>query len=86
MTLTPDNLCPAKVTGPYKKGPKFQPLEGIAENGVWLGATIPKAKKEWALINGLAPTGSFVIFFSLLPLPMQREPELRSGPTQCQEQ
>jgi hypothetical protein len=76
----------AKVTGPYKKGPKFQPIEGIAEIGVGLGATILKTKKEWTLINGLAPSGSLVMFFSLLPLPMQREPELRSGPTQCQEQ
>ncbi len=31
------------------------------------GATILKAKKEWTLINGLAPTGSFVMFFFLLP-------------------
>jgi len=53
------------VTGPYKKRPKFQPLEGIAENGVGLGATILKAKKEWTLINGLAPTGSFMMFFFL---------------------
>jgi hypothetical protein len=68
------------VTGPYKKGPKFQPLEEIAENGVGLGATILKAKKERTLINGVAPTGSFVMFFPFfLPLPMQREPELRSA-------
>jgi hypothetical protein len=46
MTLIDRHLIwPAKVAGPYKKGPKFQPLEGIAENGVGLGATILKGEK-----------------------------------------